>query len=147
MSLVWKVEKSVGKDKLWNFIQLIHPTTNGLIFVSWVVLPVTVDKFECILKKYTRHVCRRHNRSCKAVPYTLDDLFKLVYQQLIHEGEWGGVIKNSFKNTNEIEHLADDKDESDLQPSGSSEESTKKIKTSTILLLFLQLLKRRRNKS
>ena len=55
-------------------------------------------------------------------------------QRLIHEGEWGGVIKNSFENINEIGHLYDDNDESDFQPSGSSEKSTKKIKTNTILL-------------
>ena len=142
-SLAWKVEKYVGKDKLWNCIQLSPPTTNSWILVSWVVLPVTVDNYEWILETDTKHAGRRHNRSHKAVPYTLDDLFKLVSQQLIHEGEWGGVIKNSFENINKIEHLADDKDESYFKPSGNSEESTKKIKTSTIWLLFLYHLKRK----
>ena len=50
----------------------------------------------------TKHVGRTHIRSCKALPYTVDDLFKLVSQQLIHEGEWGGVIKNSFEKINKI---------------------------------------------
>ena len=41
-------------------------------------------------------------------------------QQMIHEGEWRGVIKNSFDNINDIEHLSDDKYESYLEPSGNS---------------------------
>ena len=44
----------------------------------------------------------KHKRTCKVVPYTLDDLFKLVSQQLIHEGEWGGVVKNYFEKINDI---------------------------------------------
>ena len=60
--------------------------------------------------------------------YTIDYLFKLVSQQLIYEDEWKGVIKNSFENSNEIEQLANYKDESDFQPLSNSEESTKKIK-------------------
>ena len=55
-------------------------------------------------------------------------------QQLIHEGEWGGVIKNSFEKINEIEHLSDDNDVTDFQQLCNSEESTKKIKTNTIWL-------------
>ena len=74
MSLVWKVEKYMGKDKFWNCIQLIPPTPHGWIFVSWVVPPVTVDKFEWIKEIDTKHVGRNRNRSCKALTYTLDDL-------------------------------------------------------------------------
>ena len=94
ISKVWNFENSVGKDKYWNCIQLIPPTPNGWIFVFWNLLPVTLDKFQWIKEIDTKHVGGTHNRSCKAFPYTLDDLFKLVSQQLIHEVEWGGVIKN-----------------------------------------------------
>ena len=76
------------KDKLWNFIQIIPPTPQGYIFVSWVVLPVTVDKFECIMETDIKNVGGRHNRSCKNVPYDLDELFKIVSQEMIQEGDW-----------------------------------------------------------
>ena len=101
MSLVCKVENSMGKDKLWNCIQLSLPPSKGWFF-SWFLLPVIVDKFEWIMETDTKHVGGRHKRSCKSFPYALDDLFKLESQQLIHEGEWEGVIKNSFENINEI---------------------------------------------
>ena len=76
----------------------------------------------------TKNVGGRHNRSCKTVHFDPDDFFKLVSQQLIHEGDWGGVIKNSFENINEIKDLANDEYKSDFQPLGNSEESTKKSK-------------------
>ena len=85
MPLVWKVENYVGKDKLRNCIQLSPPTPNGRIFVYLVVPPVTLDNFEWILETDTKNVGGRHTRLCKEVPYTLDDLFKLVSQQLIHD--------------------------------------------------------------
>ena len=99
MSKFWRVEKSVGKDKFWNCTQLSPPTPNGWIFVSWDVLPVTLDKFQWIKEIDTKNVGGTHNRSFKAVTYTLDEFFKLFSQQLILEGERGGVIKNSFENT------------------------------------------------
>ena len=52
------------------------------IFASWVVLPVTVDKFERIIETDTKNVGGRHKRSCKRGHYALDDLFKLVSQQI-----------------------------------------------------------------
>ena len=105
----------MGKDKFWICTQLSPPTPNGWILVSWNVLPVTLDKFQWIKKIDTKNVGGTHNRSCKAVPYTLDDLLKLVSQQLIHEGEWGGVIKKTFENINAIEHSYDDNDKSEFQ--------------------------------
>ena len=74
MFLVWKVEKPVGKVKLWNCIQLSPPTPNGKTFVSWVAPPVTMDKFEYIKEALTKNVGGRQNRSCKTVPYGLNDL-------------------------------------------------------------------------
>ena len=65
ISKVWKVENSVGKDKFLNCIQLSPPNPNGWIFVSWVVLPLTMDSFEWILETDNKHVGRRHKISCK----------------------------------------------------------------------------------
>ena len=109
-----------------NCIKISPPTPNGLIFASWVAPPVTLDKFEWTMETDTKHDGRRHNRLCKAVSYTIDFLFKLVSQYLIHLCEWGCVIRNSFDNINKIKDLSHDKDESEFQPSENSEESNKK---------------------
>ena len=107
----------MGKEKLWNRIQLITPTLKGWIFVSRDVPPVTKENFEFFMEKGTKHVGGRHNRSCKTAPYILDDLFKLVSQQMINEGAWGRVTNKVREEPNEIEHLVEDDDESEYQPS------------------------------
>ena len=65
-------------------------------------------------------------------------------QRLIHEGEWGGVIKNSFENINEIEHLAKDNDESEFQSSFNSEESTKKNHNKHNLVIISSALNKKK---
>ena len=75
MSKDWKVENSVGIDNFWNCTQHSPTTPNGCIFVSWNVPPLTLDKFHWIKEIDTKNHGGTHNRSCKVVPFTLDDLF------------------------------------------------------------------------
>ena len=101
-----KFQKIKKLENLWEkisigiaFILVLLHQMDG-IFVSLNLLSVTLDKIQWIKELNTKHVGGTHNRSCKEVPYTLDDLFKLISQQLILEVELGGVIKNSFENIN-----------------------------------------------